>query len=269
MDVVKSKSDIKRVKTYIFGLDENLQGGVPEGHAVLVNGRSGTMKSSISFNILYNEALAGTNSLYLTLEQSAPSLLNHMVNMDFDLSKVNLVIAEDISKISQALKQSKSSKKGTIILADLGPIRKKVRDTKFSAGTDWLSAIKNVIDTASSAAKCRLFVLDSLSALYALSRFEDPRQKLFYTFDFLRSRGLTSFLVSESPFDKNRLTEYGVEEYLADGILHLEMTERYRKVTREISVPKMRATDCNLDIFTLEYRNRKFNALYGGKTPVV
>ena len=49
----------------------------------------------------------------------------------------------------------------------------------------------------------------------------------------------------------------------------MQLTERYRKVTREISIVKMRATKCNLDIFTLEYEDKKFKAMYGGKTPVV
>ncbi len=81
--------------------------------------------------------------------------------------------------------------------------------------------------------------------------------------------GLTSYLISEITLNKGSFSEFGVEEYLADGIIYLQLTERYRKVTREISIVKMRATNCNNDIFTLEYRNREFHALYGGKTPLI
>ena len=269
MDLIKSKKEIKRIKTYIINLDDDMEGGIPEGHIVLVNGTSGTMKSSISFNVLYNEAIKGNTGFYLTLEQSANSIIKHMVNMDFDMSKVNLVMMSDISKIEKDIKSVKSSKKGSLILADLSSIRKKVKDTKFSSGSDWLNAIKNLTTKIAHDTKCGVFVLDSMSALYALSDFKDPRTKLFFIFEFLRELGLTAFLISESPSDRNRFTEFGVEEYLADGIIRLELTERYRKVTREISIVKMRATDCNLDIFTLEYRNKKFSAMYGGKTPVV
>jgi KaiC/GvpD/RAD55 family RecA-like ATPase len=227
------------------------------------------MKSSVSFNILYNEAIRGNTGLYITLEQSSISLLKNMLNMDFDLSKLNLVIMSDISKIEKDIKSIKSSKKGSLVMADLGAIRKKIRDTKFSSGSDWLNAIKNLVKKVSITTDCKLFVLDSLSALYVLSKFEEPRTKLFFIFEFLRDLNLTSFLISESPLDKSKFTEFGVEEYLADGILHLQLTERYRKVTREISIAKMRATNCNLDIFTLEYKNKKFYALYGGKTPLV
>lgn len=154
-------------------------------------------------------------------------------------------------------------------MVDLGAIRKKFGDAKFSSSSDWLNAIKNLTTKIVEDTKCSLFVLDSLSALYALSKFQEPRTKLFFIFEFLRELGLTSFLVSESPPEKAKFTEFGVEEYLADGILRLQLTERYRRVTREINIVKMRATKCNLDIFTLEYRNKKFHALYGGKTPVV
>jgi KaiC/GvpD/RAD55 family RecA-like ATPase len=269
MDLVKNKKEIKRIKTHISGLDENLEGGIPAGHIILVNGTSGTMKSSVSFNILYNEAIKGSTSFYLTLEQSSASIIKHMVNMDFDMSKINLVIISDISKIEKDINSIKYSKKGNLIMVDLGAIRKKVKDTRFSSSSDWLNAIKNLTTKIAHNTKCELFVLDSMSALYALSKFEDPRTKLFYIFEFLRDLGLTSFLISESPVDKNKFTEFGAEEYLADGILHLKLTERYRRVTREISIVKMRATKCNLDIFTLEYEKKRFSALYGGKTPVV
>ena len=102
-----------------------MQGGIPEGHIVLVRGSAGTMKSSVCFNILYNECLAGKSGLYLSLEQSAPSLLKHMVNLDFDLSKVNIVQITDINNLSSQISQKKDS--GSLILCDLGAIRKQVQ----------------------------------------------------------------------------------------------------------------------------------------------
>ena len=74
-----------RIKTYIEGLDEQMEGGIPEKHVTLVCGVAGTMKSSICFNIIYNEALRGKNSVYITLEQSAQSLVDHITNLGFDL----------------------------------------------------------------------------------------------------------------------------------------------------------------------------------------
>jgi KaiC/GvpD/RAD55 family RecA-like ATPase len=269
-DFLEQLKEIKRIKTHILGLDENLGGGIPEGHIVLISGTAGTMKSSLAFNILYNEALNSKKiGLYLSLEQSFPSLLKQMIDMNYDLSMINLVTLADISKLNDRIAEITSSNKGTLVISDLGAIRKQVEELKVGPGGDWLNVIKNIVKKLKAKVGCDLFVLDSLSALYALSNFDTPRTQLFHLFEYLRDNELTSFLVSEMPLDESRYAQYEVEDYLSDGIIHVMLTKRYRKVTREISVPKMRATRSNLDIFTLEFKNDKFYALYGGKTPLV
>jgi KaiC/GvpD/RAD55 family RecA-like ATPase len=71
------------------------------------------------------------------------------------------------------------------------------------------------------------------------------------------------------PTDKSKFSEYGIEDYLSDGIIMLEMKEFERKVIRQISVVKMRATHINTDIFSLVFEKGKFKALYGGRNPLV
>ncbi len=76
-----SMSDIQRIPTHIEGLDENMQGGIPQGHICLVAGASGAMKSSLTFSMLYNAVLYGeTSGIYVTLEQGKDSLRAHMSN---------------------------------------------------------------------------------------------------------------------------------------------------------------------------------------------
>ncbi len=267
-DVIQDKTQIRRISSYIEGLDEHMQGGIPEGHVVLVTGIAGTMKSSVVFNILYNETLAGKVGVYLSLEQSYQSLLNHFINMEYDLDKINLVVLSDISKINESL-AAMDTDKGALIIIDLGTVRKEIRAMQISTSKDWMNLIKNIVRKVRTKGKCDLFCLDSLSALYALSDFENPRPKLFNMFEFLRDLKLTSFLISEMPLNKESYSEYGVEDYLADGIMHLDLKRRQRKVTREISVVKMRETDTNTDVFTLEFNDGRFQALYGGKIPLI
>jgi circadian clock protein KaiC len=114
-----------------------------------------------------------------------------------------------------------------------------------------------------------LFVLDSLSALYVLSKFENPRIELFYIFEFLRDMGVTSFLISEMPLDGSKYSEYGVEDFLADGIIYIRLSQFRRTVVREVSVVKLRSTAINVDVFSLEFKNGKFYALYGGQNPLL
>ena len=73
---------LDRIPTYISGLDEKMQGGIPKGHIVLIAGVSGSMKSSIGFASLYHAVLEGrTSGIYVTLEQSKESLATHMAGI--------------------------------------------------------------------------------------------------------------------------------------------------------------------------------------------
>ena len=266
--LVKDKHEIKRVRTYINGLDENIQGGIPEGHITLVSGAAGTMKSSVSFNILYHAAITGNNGLYLSLEQSAESLVTHMINMDYDFSKINLIIIKDLAELSARV-QGMDRQKGNMFVVDIGCIRKEIRDIQVDNNKSWLNVIKNVIKKLAIEANTKLFVLDSLSALYVLSRLENPRIELYMLFEFLRDLELTSFLISEMPLDGSKFSEYEIEDFLADGIIVIKLTPFRRQVVREISVVKMRTTACNNDIFSLEFKNGQFHALYGGQNPLL
>ncbi len=269
-DTIKDKKQVKRIKTYIEGFDDHIQGGIPEGHVVLISGLAGTMKSSLVFNIMYNEALHGKTSLYISLEQSAASLLTHMINLDYNLDKVNVITLSDISKLQSTLSKIETLKgKGSLIIADLGSIRKQVTETKSDENKDWLNVITNLVKKVKAAGELDIFCLDSLSALYVLSRFEEPRGKLFHIFEFLRDLEVTSFLISEMPLSKEKYSEYEVEDYLADGIICLDLAHHQRRVLREISVIKMRGTACNNDVFSFEFSDGKFRALYGGKVPLI
>jgi KaiC/GvpD/RAD55 family RecA-like ATPase len=241
---------------------------MPEGHIALVSGAAGTMKSSLTFNVLYHEAVNGNNGLYISLEQSAESLVNHMMNMDYDFTKVNLVIVKDLAELAVKLK-SIAQGKGSVFIVDIGCIRKEIRDIQTDNNKSWLNVIKNVIKKVSVEANCKRFVLDSLSALYVLSRFENPRIELFMIFEFLRDLNITSYLISEMPLDGSKFSEYEIEDFLSDAIIVIKLTPFRRQVVREISVVKMRTTACNNDIFSLEFKNGQFYALYGGQNPLL
>lgn len=270
--IITKKEDMKRVPLYIQGLDENIEGGIPEGYVTLLCGTAGTMKSSVCFNAIYNETInKGKVALYISLEQSYISLLNHIINMGYDLTKINVLLINDLSNINSQLSQLKNSKKGTIIFADLGAIRKEIKDTKINttANAGWVNVIKNLVKKIKTELSLDMFVLDSMSALYVLGKFENPRIELFYIFEFLRDLNITSFLISEMPLDGSRYSEYGVEDYLSDGIIYIRLSQFRRAVLREISVVKMRSTQVNTDVFSLEFKNGRFSALYGGQNPLL
>src|SRR2546428_3070103 len=78
------------VKTHIRGFDDDvLRGGIPQGHVVLVRGASGTMKSSLAYYVLYHNALEGAPGLYVTLEQTAAGLLEHIPGLGLKTTAVS------------------------------------------------------------------------------------------------------------------------------------------------------------------------------------
>src|SRR3989337_2108751 len=58
-----------RVRTFIDGFDELLGGGVPKGSVVLVSGAAGTMKTAMTFSILYENGKGGAQAPSITLQR--------------------------------------------------------------------------------------------------------------------------------------------------------------------------------------------------------
>ena len=236
---------------------------------VLIAGSSGTMKSSISFNAVYHAAEAGKNVLYISLEQSYISLLNQMINMDYNFEKIDVtIIGSDPKIIKKKAAQIKASKKGNLILSDLGSLRATLKG-KDASTNDWWTIISKVVETLHQDVGLSAIVMDSLNSLYVLSDFKDARNKIFHIFSFFKQLNITSFFISEMPKDGSKYSEYEIEDFLADGVIVIQLAERNRKVTREINITKMRATNVNVDVFSLEFDKGEFKALYGGKMPIL
>ncbi|TLZ53544.1 MAG: hypothetical protein E6K17_09555 [Methanobacteriota archaeon] len=100
--------ELPRVKSRIDGFDDVLGGGIPRGSVVLVTGLPGTMKSSLGWSILLNNAKDdGAKCLYVSLEQTKPSLENQMAAMGFDMEVARRSIHSlDVGTIQKELGRS-------------------------------------------------------------------------------------------------------------------------------------------------------------------
>lgn len=216
----------KRIKTHIVNLDNQMSGGIPMGHIVLVSGNPGTYKSSLAYNILYHNALKdGRNSLYISFQQSRDSLEDQFKSLNMPHKFV----------------------KDKITIVDIGYLR----ETKKSS-EDWMKVFKNYVENIKSATKYELLVVDSLTTLELITQMKNRRDDLFHLFEWLRSfENMTSLLIVEKPLTDETLRE---EEFLADGIIYLTK-ERVGRVEsrRYLSIDKMRATKHNTSFFTLLY----------------
>jgi circadian clock protein KaiC len=223
----------KRVRTFIEGFDEILDGGIPKGHVCLIAGSAGTMKSSIAYNILHRNALEnGARGLYLSLEQNRPSLEDHMYGLGLNLQRTANLVE----------------------IWDLGLLR-----SKLISGETWLNLLKKDIADYKARNGLDLLVLDSLPALDIIAKFKDVREELFYLFEWLRELNVSAFLISEMTEGTMKYSKND-EDFLADGILHLKMQfVDDVHVQRRLRAVKMRNTKHSMDFYTLLFDAGRFS----------
>lgn len=226
------------IYTHILGLDEKMEGGIPKGYIILISGPPGSYKSSIAFYIAYKNMLFKEEGkvLYLTLSQNKESLISQMEEMNLNL---------------------KNLPKGT----------------KFEIiNGDFLreGGIKNIDDFIALMEKYRerwenmdFLIVDHLNFLYlyTIMRSKDAVMDIVKLFEFMRKIGATTFLISETPWESNKLSQFEIEPYLCDGIFHLNMERIGRTLGRYISVIKLRGRKHSTDYYPLVVDDMGFRIL--------
>ena len=218
----------ERIPTYIMGLDEQMQGGIPKGHLCLVAGSSGSMKSSLGFAMLYNAVLEGrTSGIYVTLEQSKESLAGHMANMGMNVDDPRV--------------------RSNIAIIDLADLRVQLHEAGTADQVNWMSQLIKQLTNYRESIGFEVLVFDSLGAFFTLTQMDNPRDETFRFFEACRRLGLTTFIICEMMGEmKNQFGEFGIEDYLSDGVIHLTMERVGDNINRKISIVKMRHTNHSL-----------------------
>jgi KaiC/GvpD/RAD55 family RecA-like ATPase len=223
----------RRVTTHVERLDQILSGGVPTGHVILINGPPGSMKTSLTYNVLHNSAIkAGRKGLFLSLEQDTASLLRQM------------------DRLGMRRKDSVDD----LMVVDLVDLR---RSMEGHIG-DWHNIITRYIENSVKERPIELLAIDSLESFLAMSEHEFTRTDVQDLFDRFRSLGLTTFVISETPMGR---LESGrrMELYVADGAIELEMRETPdAHVQRILRCVKMRGANIDTRSFCLMHAGGSF-----------
>ena len=216
-----------------------MEGGIPDKYITLICGRAGTMKSTLSYYILFNNAkVKKKRGIYVTLEQSRVSLLEHMIKLGMDPRELS---------------------ESGIVVIDMTRLRKETKAKNSSEDVNWVDSILSTVATYKTKYACDILVLDSLAALYSLATFNNPRSDIFFFFEKLRELDMSVFIISEmlDP-DKELFGMFGVEDFLADGIIHLDLEKSSRRVNLFLSVFKMRKTNHDRSYYPLLFDGAKF-----------
>lgn len=206
---------MNRVKTGIAGLDEMLQGGLPENHIVTVMGSFGTGKTTFGLQFLMEGLKEDQPCIFISLEEDKDSILKNAASFGWDLS-------------------------GPLDTKKLGLFKLEPSDAKNT-----VLRIKSELPKFIKSFGAKRVVLDSVSLLNMMFSDESERRSnLFNLCQLLRSTGATSLLTAEVKDENPRSSRDGLAEYTADGVLLLQSEESKEggEIQLTIRILKMRRT---------------------------
>jgi circadian clock protein KaiC len=143
-------------------------------------------------------------------------------------------------------------------------LRVQLDEQGMSSRVDWMGQLIKQLTSYRDSIGFELLVFDSLGAFFTLTKMENPRDEIFRLFEAVRRLGLTSFFICEmTGEDHKQFGEYGVEDYLADGVIHLVMERSGDDVARKMGVVKMRHTNHRLGYkpFNWKEEEQRFSIL--------
>ncbi|MDP6906992.1 MAG: ATPase domain-containing protein [Candidatus Thalassarchaeaceae archaeon] len=194
------------------GMERVLSSDASAPYLTLVTGPPGSMKSSFCLSIASNHLRqSGGFGLYCTVEETTGSLLRATNSLGLSLPQ-NLQITDftELRNENEAMDYLKFTQK-------MIEHYKRERGDAFS-----------------------VFVLDSLGAIYSLTRVdEEMRKRMFRFFEYCRSQNLHTFVITERQAGENAELE-GNEGFLADAILNLGLDRRNGQIVRTMQIEKMR-----------------------------
>ncbi|MBN2067886.1 MAG: KaiC domain-containing protein [Candidatus Diapherotrites archaeon] len=219
---------MERVKTGISGLDQLLQGGFPSDSNVLVSGGNGTGKTIFSMQYVYNGAAQFKEpGIFVTVESNAKS------------------IAWDMQSFNWGIHELQEKKLFNIFRMSLGFAKS---DRYVS---DKISEQLRLIESKVKEMNATRLVIDSTTAFATWMESFEFRPRLFEFLDGLKDLGCTTLFTSETSGGKTDFSAFGVEEFVADGVIALYFVPP----NRSIFVRKMRGTGHSTSLHPFEITN--------------
>ncbi len=203
--------EVEKLPTGIEGLDDLLNGGIPENHSVFVAGPAGSGKTTYALEYLYKGAHEyDENGLYVSFEETKEQLIEDLP-FDWEFEKYL-----DSNKLNI---------------------------TKYDP-----YQYEDIIDLIRSSVKendAKRVVVDSLTALSLyVDNIKDVRKLILDMNETLRKLKCTTLYTGEIKTGKpDQVSRYGVEEFIADGVILLKLSQEGSELSNKILVRKMRGTD--------------------------
>jgi len=193
----------------IESLDKALSGGFPRGSTILIAGNPGTGKTHLCVHILYNNMRRGLKGAYVSFAENKGAFYENAKHSGMDLREME--------------------EKGLF----------KFYDMLTLSGENLGEFIRVLIEDL-VAYKPDIVIFDSITVIGQMLGGTTLRSFIHSVISRLVSAlNMTAFLISEVPYGEKRVG-FGMEEFVADGVIIMEM-EMMREATRRyMKIMKMR-----------------------------
>ncbi|MBE9513923.1 MAG: AAA family ATPase [Chloroflexi bacterium] len=218
---------IGRVETGVPKLDSLIEGGFPPNSSILVTGPSGTGKTIFCIQFLLHGAKKNQKALYVALEERPCDVRREMTRFGWNLATYE--------------------KKGLFLVLDVAnprammPSREKYTIQAGFTPETFANRLYEIV----SQNKVERVALDSLPALALachLDKLGQIRKAIHQVNNLLLEAGCTVILVSETSDLTRGATRFGVEEFVATGVIVMTYSEKGPKLTKNMMILKMRGT---------------------------
>ncbi len=241
MERLESKTEIlkkeiaTRARSGVKGLDEILEGGFPINSTILVTGGPGAGKTILAIQFLLHGVEKGENGVFISMDERPDDLRKEALKFGWDLSYYE--------------------EQGKLVIVDVSyprsglPSQEKYQiDMPFTLD----NIVRTVYEIISQIGGKRV-VIDSLPA-FGL-HFEDEaevRIAIHRLNNLLLSSGCTSIITSEIIPGHDGISRFGVEEFIARGIILMEVYREGKEYKRSMTILKMRETDYDMRRFAFK-----------------
>jgi circadian clock protein KaiC len=226
----------ERVPTGVEGLDNLIGGGLRQGKSYLISGETGTGKTTFSMEFLMKGLELGESGVYVTVDEKPGDLIEDAKSFGFEITKG--LDQKKIQILDYSAHFDQIREKGTDI-----DVRKIVGD--LNKYIRQIGAKRLVIDPIAP------FVVKEEKMWEVRSYI----RSLFYALDGL---GTTTLLGSAIPTGTSSLSQFGVEEFYASGVIVLSIVRSDKMRPRRIMVVrKMRGSAHTLEPYVYEFEHGK------------
>ena len=270
-------TEAERVPSGVDTLDTLLRGGFPRHTVNLVSGPPGSGRSLLCMQfVYYGVEKHDEPGLYITLEENHQGIVKAMKSFgmrpELYEGEGDLTLA-DLGWFSKELGRVSDAPAG---LAGMDILRERGRQNRVDM--EWLVSeseagselergfvgfrtLREVVDHMVERRKIRRLAVDSVAAIGLLCGSAELFRKELFSFGrFLRERKLTSLLVTEAVGPAGNV-RFGVENFLADTHICLNLRNLKGEFLRTVTVQKMRfgTHDSGVHPFQITARGMEIN----------